>query len=81
MCGRDNICQTLGLTQLLEPQTYLECAFLHRWCCDGFAIALTGYMLDELGRFITGFYVVEMLAERVMSRNPSAKILRDPRSN
>ena len=37
------------------------------------------FLFDERGRFIEGYYIVGLLADRVLSRNPGAKIVHDPR--
>jgi phosphomannomutase len=37
------------------------------------------FLFDEKGRFIEGYYIVGLLAEALLSRNPGAKIIHDPR--
>ncbi|MDY6921332.1 MAG: phosphomannomutase [Pseudomonadota bacterium] len=49
-----------------------------------FAIAWDGdfdrcFLFDEKGRFIEGYYIVGMLAELFLQREPGARIIHDPR--
>jgi phosphomannomutase/phosphomannomutase/phosphoglucomutase len=37
------------------------------------------FLFDEKGTFIEGYYIVGLLAERVLARHPGAKIVHDPR--
>lgn len=37
------------------------------------------FFFDETGRFIEGYYIVGLLAEHMLQRNPGAKIIIDPR--
>ena len=37
------------------------------------------FFFDETGGFIEGYYIVGLLAEKVLARNPGAKIVHDPR--
>jgi phosphomannomutase/phosphomannomutase/phosphoglucomutase len=37
------------------------------------------FLFDETGRFIEGYYIVGLLAEAFLSRNPGARIVHDPR--
>jgi phosphomannomutase len=37
------------------------------------------FLFDENGGFIEGYYVVGLLAESILKRNPGAKIIHDPR--
>lgn len=37
------------------------------------------FFFDELGQFIEGYYVVGLLAEAFLAKNPGAKIVHDPR--
>ena len=37
------------------------------------------FLVDEKGNFIEGYYIVGLLAEAFLSKNPSAKIVHDPR--
>ncbi|ODS23265.1 phosphomannomutase [Candidatus Endobugula sertula] len=37
------------------------------------------FFFDETGRFIEGYYVVGMLAEVFLNKNPGAKVVHDPR--
>ncbi|MBD3867683.1 MAG: phosphomannomutase [Acidobacteria bacterium] len=37
------------------------------------------FLFDETGGFIEGYYIVGLLAETVLARNPGAKIVHDPR--
>jgi len=37
------------------------------------------FLFDETGGFIEGYYIVGLLATRVLGRNPGAKIVHDPR--
>ncbi|MEM7432693.1 MAG: phosphomannomutase [Pseudomonadota bacterium] len=37
------------------------------------------FFFDENGRFIEGYYIVGLLAERMLETNPGAKIVHDPR--
>ena len=37
------------------------------------------FLFDEQGRFIEGYYIVGLLAEVFLDRNPGAKIIHDPR--
>ncbi|MBP8541574.1 MULTISPECIES: phosphomannomutase CpsG [unclassified Citrobacter] len=37
------------------------------------------FLFDETGQFIEGYYIVGLLAEAFLKRNPGAKIIHDPR--
>ena len=37
------------------------------------------FLFDENGTFIEGYYIVGLLAESIIARNPGAKIIHDPR--
>ena len=37
------------------------------------------FLFDEKGGFIEGYYIVGLLAESILQRNPGAKIIHDPR--
>ncbi|MFD1620269.1 phosphomannomutase CpsG [Thalassotalea marina] len=37
------------------------------------------FLFDEKGQFIEGYYIVGLLAENFLSKNPGAKIIHDPR--
>ena len=37
------------------------------------------FLFDEQGRFIEGYYIVGLLAEAFLAKNPGAKIIHDPR--
>ena len=37
------------------------------------------FLFDEKGNFIEGYYIVGLLAESLLSRNPGARIIHDPR--
>ena len=37
------------------------------------------FLFDENGGFIEGYYIVGLLAERILSRNPGARVVHDPR--
>jgi phosphomannomutase len=37
------------------------------------------FLVDEKGNFIEGYYIVGLLAEAFLSKNPSSKIVHDPR--
>ncbi|MCJ7592918.1 MAG: phosphomannomutase [Woeseiaceae bacterium] len=37
------------------------------------------FLFDENGTFIEGYYIVGLLAERMLQKNPGAKIVHDPR--
>ena len=37
------------------------------------------FFFDETGRFIEGYYLVGLLAEQFLAREPGAKIIHDPR--
>jgi phosphomannomutase len=37
------------------------------------------FLFDEKGTFIEGYYIVGLLAERMLQKNPGAKIVHDPR--
>jgi phosphomannomutase len=37
------------------------------------------FLFDEKGNFIEGYYIVGLLAERILSRNPGGKVVHDPR--
>jgi len=37
------------------------------------------FLFDETGRFLEGYYIVGLLAEAFLQRNPGAKIVHDPR--
>ena len=37
------------------------------------------FLFDENGRFIEGYYIVGLLAESILKRNPGANIIHDPR--
>ena len=37
------------------------------------------FLVDELGNFIEGYYIVGLLAEAFLRKNPGAKIVHDPR--
>jgi phosphomannomutase len=37
------------------------------------------FLFDEQGRFIEGYYIVGLLAESLLERNPGARIVHDPR--
>jgi phosphomannomutase len=37
------------------------------------------FLVDELGNFIEGYYIVGLLAEAFLLKNPGAKIVHDPR--
>ncbi|HKI52470.1 MAG TPA: phosphomannomutase, partial [Geothermobacteraceae bacterium] len=37
------------------------------------------FLFDERGAFIEGYYIVGLLAEALLTRNPGAKIIHDPR--
>jgi phosphomannomutase len=37
------------------------------------------FLFDEQGRFIEGYYIVGLLAEAFLQKNPGAKIIHDPR--
>ncbi|MDH3628061.1 MAG: phosphomannomutase [Acidobacteriota bacterium] len=37
------------------------------------------FLFDETGGFIEGYYIVGLLAESILSRNPGGKIVHDPR--
>jgi phosphomannomutase len=37
------------------------------------------FLFDEKGTFIEGYYIVGLLAERILSHNPGGKIVHDPR--
>jgi len=37
------------------------------------------FLFDELGQFIEGYYIVGLLAEAFLGKNPGAKVIHDPR--
>ena len=37
------------------------------------------FLFDEKGTFIEGYYIVGLLAESILAKNPGAKIIHDPR--
>ena len=37
------------------------------------------FLVDEKGNFIEGYYIVGLLAEAFLSKNPGAKVVHDPR--
>ncbi len=37
------------------------------------------FLFDEKGQFIEGYYIVGLLAEAFLEKNPGAKIIHDPR--
>lgn len=39
------------------------------------------FLFDEKGKFIEGYYIVGLLAEAFLQKNPSEKIIHDPRLN
>ena len=39
------------------------------------------FLVDELGNFIEGYYIVGLLAEAFLRKNPGASIVHDPRSD
>ncbi|MBN2865411.1 MAG: phosphomannomutase [Thiotrichales bacterium] len=53
-------------------------------CGADFGIAWDGdfdrcFLFDENGEFIEGYYLVGLLAETILAKNPGAKIIHDPR--
>lgn len=38
------------------------------------------FLFDERGEFVEGYYIVGLLAKAMLSKNPGAKIIHDPRS-
>jgi phosphomannomutase len=58
---------------------------MHKACADSMAgKSLDGdfdrcFLFDEKGTFIEGYYIVGLLAESLLAKNPGGKIIHDPR--
>ncbi|MGB0219112.1 MAG: phosphomannomutase [Sinimarinibacterium flocculans] len=73
-----------GIPNPLLPENRAVTAEAVRESGADFGIAWDGdfdrcFLFDEQGRFIEGYYIVGLLAEALLKRDPGAKIIHDPR--
>ncbi|HBG29748.1 phosphomannomutase [Sinimarinibacterium flocculans] len=73
-----------GIPNPLLPENRAATAEAVRESGADFGIAWDGdfdrcFLFDEQGRFIEGYYIVGLLAEALLKRDPGAKIIHDPR--
>lgn len=73
-----------GIPNPLLPENRAVTAEAVRESGADFGIAWDGdfdrcFLFDEQGRFIEGYYIVGLLAEALLRRDPGAKIIHDPR--
>ena len=77
-------CFPHGVPNPLLPENRSATAQWVRSCVADLGVAWDGdfdrcFFFDEHGNFIEGYYVVGLLAEAVLRREPGAKIIHDPR--
>ncbi|MCC7258688.1 MAG: phosphomannomutase [Gammaproteobacteria bacterium] len=73
-----------GVPNPLLPENRAATAAAVRAAGADFGVAWDGdfdrcFLFDERGEFIEGYYVVGLLAEALLARNPGARIVHDPR--
>jgi len=73
-----------GIPNPLLPECRAETANAVREHCADMGIAFDGdfdrcFLFDEHGEFIEGYYIVGLLAEAFLQKQPGAKIIHDPR--
>lgn len=73
-----------GIPNPLLPENRQATAYAVREHGADFGIAWDGdfdrcFFFDEQGRFIEGYYLVGLLAQAILAKNPGGKIVHDPR--
>ena len=73
-----------GVPNPLLPENRSTTADAVKKNCADFGIAWDGdfdrcFLFDENGEFIEGYYLVGLLAETLLAKNPGEKIIHDPR--
>ena len=73
-----------GIPNPLLPENREATAVAVRACGADMGIAWDGdfdrcFLFDETGKFIEGYYIVGLLAEAFLKKQPGAKIIHDPR--
>ncbi|TKI05769.1 phosphomannomutase CpsG [Martelella alba] len=73
-----------GIPNPLLPECRQDTANAVKECQADMGIAFDGdfdrcFLFDEKGNFIEGYYIVGLLAEAFLEKNPGAKIIHDPR--
>lgn len=73
-----------GIPNPLLPECRADTANAVREHCADMGIAFDGdfdrcFLFDENGEFIEGYYIVGLLAEAFLQKQPGAKIIHDPR--
>ncbi|MDR0440980.1 MAG: phosphomannomutase CpsG [Candidatus Accumulibacter sp.] len=73
-----------GIPNPLLPENRTATAEAVRTCRADLGIAWDGdfdrcFLFDETGRFIEGYYIVGLLAQAFLRKNPGARVIHDPR--